>query len=83
MTTVCDALRDNCRPIWDELHSHPFVAEMAARLAEGGAQALRTTKHWLNELDGSMESEPNKGADLSADILAGDEAQARLRETYG
>lgn len=30
MTTVCDALRDNCRPIWDELHTHPFVAEMAA-----------------------------------------------------
>jgi len=30
MTTVCDTLRDECRPIWHELHETPFVAEMAA-----------------------------------------------------
>ena len=33
--TVCDALRDDCRPIWEELHAHSFVAEMASgRLPE-------------------------------------------------
>ena len=30
MTSVCETLRDSCKEIWHELHSHPFVAEMAA-----------------------------------------------------
>lgn len=30
MTAVCDTLRDECKPIWDELHAHPFIDEMQA-----------------------------------------------------
>ena len=30
MTAVCDTLRDECKPIWEELHSHPFIDEMQA-----------------------------------------------------
>ena len=30
MTSVCDSLRDGCKAIWHELHSHPFVNELAA-----------------------------------------------------
>lgn len=30
MTTVCDALRNSCKPIWRQLHENPFVEEMAA-----------------------------------------------------
>ncbi len=30
MASVCDSLRDDCKTIWHELHTNPFVAEMAA-----------------------------------------------------
>ena len=30
MGSVCDSLRDDCKPIWHYLHSNPFVEEMAA-----------------------------------------------------
>ena len=30
MISVCDSLRDSCKPIWHERHNHPFVQEMAA-----------------------------------------------------
>lgn len=30
MTSVCDSLKESCEPIWHELHTHPFVEEMAA-----------------------------------------------------
>ena len=59
------------------------VAALARRLAEGGPEALRTTKSWLNELDGSTEDAIfDRAADLSADIIAGEEAQARLRSRF-
>jgi thiaminase/transcriptional activator TenA len=29
MGSVCDRLKAACRPIWDELHRHPFVVELA------------------------------------------------------
>lgn len=29
MTSICDRLREECEPIWDQLHKHPFVDEMA------------------------------------------------------
>ncbi|HIA71547.1 MAG TPA: enoyl-CoA hydratase/isomerase family protein [Phycisphaerales bacterium] len=59
------------------------VTDFAENLAKGGKNAISTTKHWLNELDGSLnEAMLQRGADLSAKIIAGDEAQERLRQIY-
>ena len=59
------------------------VNEFAANLARGGKKALATTKCWLNELDGSLDEDVlQKGADLSAEIIASDEALSRLRPLY-
>lgn len=56
------------------------TAEVAARLASGGPNALRATKGLLNELDGSLdENLVRRGAELSAQVLATPEAQAMLR----
>lgn len=53
--------------------------DLARRLAEGGPQALAVTKRWLNELDGSLEDEVfERAARLSAEVIAGPEAQERL-----
>jgi methylglutaconyl-CoA hydratase len=58
--------------------------ELAERLLKGGANAIAVTKRWLNELDGSMEDAPfERAAELSAQVIAGDEAQQRLRKIYG
>ncbi|MHC4947928.1 MAG: enoyl-CoA hydratase/isomerase family protein [Planctomycetota bacterium] len=58
--------------------------ELAAALAEGGADAMTATKRWLNELDGSDEDEVfERAADLSAEVIAGDEARTRLGEILG
>ena len=57
--------------------------ELARELAAGGPRATATTKRWLNELDGSLEDALlDRGADLSADVIAGDEAQQRLRAPF-
>ncbi len=59
------------------------VDTFALNLAAGGRDALATTKRWLNELDGSLDDAVlQKAADLSADIIAADEAQTRLRPLY-
>ena len=59
------------------------TSELAAELAQGSASALATTKRWLNELEGPVdEALAARGADLSADILAGPEAQSRLRARF-
>ena len=59
------------------------VAELARRLATGGPNALAVTKRWLNELDGSNEDAVlDKAAELSAQIIAGAEAQERLRKAF-
>jgi methylglutaconyl-CoA hydratase len=56
----------------------------AKNLARGGKTALATTKAWLNELDGSLDSDIlARGADLSAQVIASEEAQTRLRKLYG
>ncbi len=61
----------------------PAAAELAAELAEGSPAALATTKRWLNELEGPLdEAQAARGADLSADVLAGPEAQSRLRARF-
>jgi len=55
---------------------------LAVRFAEGSPRALAATKRWLNELDESAGVLGEKGADLSAEILAGPEAQERLRKRF-
>ena len=58
--------------------------ELAGKLLKGGVNAMTVTKRWLNELDGSMDDAPlNKAAELSAQVIAGEEAQSRLRKIYG
>ncbi len=60
------------------------VMKLAQSLTEAGTLAARTTKTWLNELDGSLEDAAlDKAADLSADVIASDEAQTRLRSLFG
>ena len=55
----------------------------ATNLARGGKEALAVTKRWLNELDGSLDAGLiEKAADLSARVVAGEEAQSRLRPLY-
>ena len=56
------------------------IDEIAARLISGGPMALATTKRFLNELDDSLdESIAAEAAALSARVIAGHEAQQRLR----
>ncbi len=60
------------------------VDALASNLARGGPHALRATKALLNELDGSTDHALiDRAADLSARVIAGPEAQARLRRTRG
>ena len=59
------------------------VGALADRLCSGGPVAMATTKRWLNELDGSNEDAVlDKAAELSAEIIAGSEAQERLRRAF-
>lgn len=59
------------------------VAAIAARLVSGGPRALAATKGWLNELDGSEDDAIlDKAAEISAEIIAGDEARARLKAMF-
>lgn len=59
------------------------VAQLAAGLARGGRRALAVTKRWLNELDGSNDDAVlDKAAELSAEIIAGEEAQSRLAAVF-
>lgn len=56
-----------------------LVEETAERLATGGPEALAATKGLLNQLDGSLdESLVLRGAELSASVLATEDAQRRL-----
>lgn len=72
----------------DRLVSHEELEEaassMANRLTEGGPEAIAVTKQWLNELDGSCTLDTLlRGAELSAKVIAGEEAQARLQPRFG
>ncbi|MCH2146608.1 MAG: enoyl-CoA hydratase/isomerase family protein, partial [Phycisphaerales bacterium] len=59
------------------------VEAFAKNLARGGKDAMATTKKWLNELDGSLDDDVlQRAADLSAEIIAGEEAQTRLKPLY-
>jgi methylglutaconyl-CoA hydratase len=58
--------------------------ELADTLKRGGKNAMAVTKRWLNELDGSYENAVfDKAAELSAQVIAGEEAQSRLRPIFG
>ncbi len=65
----------------DELDA--TVASIAKHIATGCPKALAATKHWLNELDGSLDDAVlDKAAEISARIIAGEEAQTRLRALF-
>ncbi len=56
---------------------------MCKQLTQQSPQALRVTKHWLNELDGSLDDDLFDGPrDGSTEIADSDEALARLREFW-
>ncbi|MBG84558.1 MAG: enoyl-CoA hydratase [Phycisphaerae bacterium] len=58
--------------------------EFATKLSKGGRQAMSITKHWLNELEGSLEDASfEKAAQISADVIVGEEAQERLGRIFG
>jgi methylglutaconyl-CoA hydratase len=65
-------------------HLESTSLELARTLAGGGPHAMAVTKRWLNELDGSMEDAVfERAAALSAEVIAGPEAQARLAKIFG
>ena len=72
VTHVCDK---------EGLYDDAFA--FAENLAKGGKEAMAVTKSWLGELDGSYDEEVLlKAANLSANIIAGEEAQKRLKPLY-
>ena len=65
----------------DELESSTLA--LAGKLAKGGREAIAATKQWLNELDGSYDDEQlSKGAEISAELIQTEDAQARLRTLF-
>ena len=60
------------------------VETLAERILAGGPHAIAATKQWLNELDGSLDEELlQRGADISAQMIQGAEAQERLGRLFG
>jgi methylglutaconyl-CoA hydratase len=58
--------------------------ELCARLAKGGAHAIRATKEILNTIDQSTDGAlVRRGADLSADVVATPQTQQMLRAKMG
>lgn len=56
------------------------VSRLVDELARGGPAAMRATKMFLNELDGSLEGElAKRSADISASVLRTEEARRGLR----
>jgi len=59
------------------------VSNLATELASAGTMALRKTKAWLNELDGSLdEKTARRGAEISADIIKSEETQKYLQKVF-
>jgi enoyl-CoA hydratase/carnithine racemase len=58
----------------------PYVDSMAESIASKGRIALRATKRWLNELDGSADEARHLHAELASAAAAdGDEFSTMLR----
>lgn len=54
------------------------------RLASAAPRALRATRTWLAEMSGEgIEEAVRRGAELSAEVVRGEEAQAALRARFG
>ena len=71
-------LASHCAPSAAELE--PFVDALADRLMSKGPHAMRATKRWLNELDGSADPVLHRHAELaSAAAASGDEFAGLLR----
>ncbi len=61
-----------------------LLSEMTGRLADAGPAALAATKGLLNELEEQQTyAAVRAGARVSADVIAGPEAQERLGKLYG
>lgn len=59
------------------------VGALVEELSAAGLGALRETKAWMNELDGSLdESLARRGAEISARVIQTAEAQERLRAVF-
>jgi methylglutaconyl-CoA hydratase len=57
--------------------------DLAQKLARGGGVAIAATKAWLNELEGPVSLETlERGAVLSTEVIAGEDAQERLKKLY-
>ncbi|MEE2908170.1 MAG: enoyl-CoA hydratase/isomerase family protein [Planctomycetota bacterium] len=57
--------------------------EFARKLAKGGQHALSITKHWLNELEHSLDDATfERAAQISAEVIVGQEAQDRLKRIF-
>ena len=70
----------HCAPL-DQLDS--TMATLVTRLLSGGPNALACTKKMLNELDGSNDERiAIEAAELSAKVIAGEEAQAHLSRYF-
>ncbi|MDP6479528.1 MAG: enoyl-CoA hydratase/isomerase family protein [Phycisphaerales bacterium] len=60
-----------------------LTMDLAETLASGGRHAMAATKAWLNELEGPVPLELlERGAILSTEVIAGDEAQTRLKKLF-
>lgn len=58
--------------------------EIVARLAAAGPRALAATKAHLNRIAGdALYRDVRRGAQISAEVIAGPEAQARLTRAFG
>ncbi|MCA9294899.1 MAG: enoyl-CoA hydratase/isomerase family protein [Phycisphaerales bacterium] len=67
----------------DRAELESATESLAGTLARGGRNALAVTKQWLNELDGSYDDAVfDRAAELSAEVIAGPEAQERLRALF-
>lgn len=60
------------------------IETIAGGLAKSGVQAVRATKALLNELEANhIHPAVRRGAEISAEVIAGPEAQERLGKVYG
>lgn len=74
-------LVSHCVPI-EEMDG--VLATITGRLAKAGHDALHATKRLLGELEeATIHAAVRKGAQVSADVIAGTEAQERLAKIYG
>ena len=59
------------------------VHALIGKILAGGPKAILVTKKCLNELDGAgVEAQVLRGAELSAEVIMGEEAQERLRKVF-